>query len=41
MTEISKSEVSRLCAEIYERVKAFLYRPLEGDSPYLGSMPLT
>src|SRR5208282_1601038 len=35
MTGISKSEVSRLCAEIDERVKAFLDRPLEGDWPYL------
>ena len=35
MTGISKSEVSRLCAEIDERVHAFLDRPLEGDWPYL------
>jgi len=35
MTGISKSEVSRLCVEIDERVKAFLERPLEGDWPYL------
>src|SRR5262245_18970698 len=35
MTGISKSEVSRLCAEIDERVQAFLDRPLEGDWPYL------
>jgi transposase-like protein len=35
MTGISKSEVSRLCAEIDERVAAFLDRPLEGDWPYL------
>ena len=34
-TGISKSEVSRLCAEIDERVQAFLNRPLEGDWPYL------
>jgi CO/xanthine dehydrogenase Mo-binding subunit len=34
MSGISKSEVSRLCAEIDERVKAFLSRPLEGDWPY-------
>ena len=34
MTGISKSEVSQLCAEIDERVKAFLNRPLEGDWPY-------
>jgi transposase-like protein len=35
MTGISKSQVSRLCAEIDEKVKAFLSRPLEGDWPYL------
>jgi len=35
MTGISKSEVSRLCEDIDERVKAFLGRPLEGDWPYL------
>jgi len=32
---MSKSQVSRLCAEIDERVTAFLERPLEGDWPYL------
>jgi putative transposase len=35
MTGISKSQVSRLCGEIDERVNAFLTRPLEGDWPYL------
>jgi putative transposase len=35
MSGISKSQVSRLCAEIDERVKAFLERPIEGDWPYL------
>src|SRR5437762_9699302 len=35
MTGISKSQVSRLCGEIDERVKAFLDRPIEGDWPYL------
>ena len=35
MTGISKSQVSRLCAEIDERVNAFLTRPLEGEWPYL------
>ncbi len=35
MTGLSKSQVSRLCAEIDERVHAFLERPLEGDWPYL------
>jgi len=32
---ISKSQVSRLCTEIDEKVKTFLQRPLEGDWPYL------
>ena len=32
---MSKSQVSRLCAEIDERVNAFLTRPLEGAWPYL------
>jgi transposase-like protein len=35
MSGISKSQVSRLCADIDERVTAFLERPLEGDWPYL------
>lgn len=35
MTGISKSQVSRLCTEIDERVSAFLDRPLEGEWPYL------
>jgi putative transposase len=35
MSGISKSEVSRLCAEIDEKIAAFLNRPLEGDWPYL------
>ena len=35
MSGISKSQVSRLCAEIDERVQAFLGRPIEGDWPYL------
>jgi putative transposase len=35
MSGISKSQVSRLCGEIDERVNAFLGRPLEGDWPYL------
>jgi len=35
MTGISKSQVSRLCSEIDERVQAFLNRPIEGDWPYL------
>src|SRR5437879_4709222 len=32
---ISKSQVSRLCGEIDDKVKAFLARPIEGDWPYL------
>lgn len=35
MSGVSKSEVSRLCAELDERVHAFLERPIEGDWPYL------
>ena len=35
MSGISKSQVSRLCSEIDERVNAFLSRPIEGDWPYL------
>ena len=34
-TGISKSQVSRLCEEIDERVNAFLARPIEGAWPYL------
>jgi transposase-like protein len=32
---ISKSQVSRVCEEIDERIQAFLDRPIEGDWPYL------
>jgi transposase-like protein len=35
MEGVSKSQVSRLCAEIDERVQDFLTRPVEGDWPYL------
>jgi putative transposase len=35
MSGVSKSQVSRLCEEIDERVSAFLDRPIEGDWPYL------
>jgi putative transposase len=35
MSGISKSQVSRLCEEIDERVRAFLDRPIDGDWPYL------
>ena len=34
---ISKSQVSRLCAEIDERVNAFLSRPIEPAWPICGS----
>ena len=35
MEGVSKSQVSRLCGEIDERVQAFLSRPIEGEWPYL------
>jgi transposase-like protein len=35
MEGISKSQVSRLCAEIDDRVHTFLARPIEGEWPYL------
>ena len=35
MTGISKSQVSRLCAEIDDRIATFLNRPLEGEWPYV------
>ena len=35
MEGISKSQVSRLCAEIDARVNAFLARPIEGNWPYV------
>ena len=35
MTGISKSQVSRLCAELDDKVQTFLDRPLEGDWPYV------
>jgi putative transposase len=35
MSGISKSQVSRLCGEIDEKVQTFLNRPLEGDWPYV------
>jgi putative transposase len=41
MSGISKSQVSRLCEEIDERVKAFLDRPIEGTGPIYGSTPPT
>ena len=38
MSGISKSQVSRLCGEIDDKVAAFLNRPLEGEWPHLCSM---
>jgi len=35
MSGVSKSQVSRLCAELDERVGTFLSCPIEGDWPYL------
>lgn len=35
LTGISKSQVSKLCKDIDERVNAFLERPLDGAWPYL------
>ena len=35
MSGVSKSQVSRLCEEIDERVNAFLQRPIEGEWPYI------
>jgi len=35
MDGISKSQVSRLCGEIDERVQTFLARPIEGEWPYV------
>ena len=35
MEGVSKSQVSRLCGEIDERVRDFLARSIEGDWPYL------
>jgi putative transposase len=35
MNGISKSQVSRLCGEIDDKIQAFLNRPLEGDWPYV------
>ncbi len=35
MSGISKSQVSRLCGEIDDKIHSFLDRPLEGNWPYL------
>jgi transposase-like protein len=36
MSGIRKSQVSRLCGEIDDKINSFLNRPLEGDWPYIG-----
>ena len=41
MEGIGKSQVSRLCGEIDERVQTFLSRPIEGNGPMSGSTPPT
>ena len=35
LSGISKSQVSKLCKDIDERVNAYLDRPIEGEWPYL------
>jgi putative transposase len=35
LSGISKSQVSKLCKDIGERVNAFLDRPIKGEWPYL------
>ena len=35
LSGISKSQVSKLCKDIDERVNTFLDRPLEGDWPHV------
>jgi transposase-like protein len=35
MTGVSKSQVSRLCSEIDDKIGTFLNRPPEGDWPYV------
>lgn len=35
MSGVSESEVSRLCAELDEKIEAFRNRPLEGEYPYV------
>ena len=39
LTGISKSQVSKLCKEIDERVNAFLNRPIEASGPISGWTP--
>ena len=41
LSGISKSQVSKLCKDIDERVNAFLDRPLDGEWPICGSTRLT
>jgi putative transposase len=41
MSGISRSQVSRLCAEIDEKVKAFLCRPSRATGRTCGSTPPT
>lgn len=41
VSAVSKSQVSRLCEEIDERVQAFLQRPIAGDWPYLWVLKTT
>lgn len=35
LSDISKSQVSKLCKDIDEKIHAFLSRPLMGERPYL------
>jgi transposase-like protein len=41
LSGISKSQVSKLCKEMDERVHAFPNRPLASECPVCGSTPLT
>jgi putative transposase len=41
LSGISKSQVSKRCKEIDERVNAFVGRPLAGEWPYLWLEPPT
>jgi putative transposase len=41
MTGFSKIEISRLCEEIEDKVKALLNRPIEDECPIRGSTRLT
>ena len=35
LSGISKSQVSKLCKDIDDRINAFLDRPIDGEWPYL------